>query len=339
MLCIVFCHCTENTFNMSAEWFQTAPHMLRIVRDLFFTAGRLGVPVFLFLSGYLLLSRHKCRRFDDVLDFYRRKEWPLLRCWLLWIVIYFLIGGAYTQDAWHTLGRQLLLTDQPPYGHVWYMPMIIGIYLGIPLLSMLIEHGGRKLFFLLLALSSFAAIRSSEQCLSMAISGSESTPLRLLDVSFIGDAYVTYILLGYLACLLADKLLSRRRSLLSLAAGCLVCGGIAFLYYQYHKQGVKIGLWYTDWRLIAGTFLLFLGFRCMDAWKSALVTMLSQGAFAIYLMHYPVLSALKKAGVLASSQPWVNTLLLFASTFALSFVLYLGLRRIPFAARYLFLSR
>ncbi len=330
MASIVFCHCTENTFNMSPEWVQAVPHWLGFMRDLFFTAGRLGVPVFLFLSGYLLLSRHPCRTFDDILSFYGKKWFPLLRCWLLWIAIYAVITGLDTQDAWNNFGRQLCQVVYPPYGHCWYMFMIIGTYLAIPLLSMLIETGGRRLFYLLLAFSCFASVSKGIE--------SQQFFATLLDMSFIGDQYLSYILLGYLACLVAPRISCGKARFLAVAA-LLLCLMLGRQYYVWHLSGINAGLWYTDWRLIFCTFVLFLSFKQFDSCKVKLVTVLSKGAFAIYLMHYPVLQALRGAGLLLFSQPWLNVFLLFACTFSLSVLLFVVLSRVPVIARYLFLMK
>ena len=310
---------------MSLVWFQSAPHGLRFVRDLLFTFGRLGVPLFLMLAGYLLFTRHPCRTWADVVSFYRKKWLPLLLCWLAWIVIYGLINRFWLwPDGWQALGRQLLFKDYPPYGHVWYMPMIIGMYLAVPLLSMLMETGGRPMFLLLLLFSVVAAL---------------VTPHVRLDLSFIGDKYVTYLLLGYLGFLMAPKI-GRNKSLVLLAFSFVAIVGLTWAYYHYHKVNLDRNLWYTDLRLLFLAIVLFLSFRFMDAWSVAWVKVLSQGAFAIYLMHYPVLVWVKNTGWFTRNDlPWVNTLTLFASTFTMTFLLFLALRRIPPVARYLFLSK
>lgn len=322
---IVFCHCVENTFDMSLVWFQSAPHGLRFVRDLLFTFGRLGVPLFLMLSGYLLFTRHPCREWADVLSFYRKKWLPLLLCWLSWIVIYGVINRFWLwPDGWQALGRQLLFMDYPPYGHVWYMPMIIGMYLAVPLLSMLMETGGRPMFWLLFLFSAVAAM---------------VTPYVRLDLSFIGDKYVTYLLLGYLGFLIAPKI-GCGRSLILLLISLVAVTGLTWAYYHSHKEGLDWNLWYTDSRLIFLSIVLFLSFRFTDGWQLSWVKAVSQGAFAIYLMHYPVLAFVKSTDwVTRSAQPWVNTGLLFASTFTLTFLLFLVLRRSRSVARYLFLTK
>lgn len=310
---------------MSLGWFQSATHGLRFVRDLLFTFGRLGVPLFLLLSGYLLFTRHPCRTWADVLSFYRKKWLPLLGCWLAWVVIYALINRFWLwPDGWLAVGRQLLFKDYPPYGHVWYMPMIIGMYLAIPLLSMLMETGGRPMFLLLFLFSVVAAI---------------VTPHVRLDLSFIGDKYVTYLLLGYLGFLLAPKI-GRNRSLVLLVFSFVAIVGLTWVYYHYHKINLDRNLWYTDLRLLFLSIVLFLSFRFMDVWSVAWVKLLSQGAFAIYLMHYPILVWVKNTGWFTRNDLlWVNTLTLFASTFTMTFLLFLTLRRIRPVARYLFLSK
>ena len=62
---IVLCHCTEFTYQLTQESWSTSSTLSQYVRTILFTLGRLGVPIFLMLSGFLLLQRHKMNNFDD----------------------------------------------------------------------------------------------------------------------------------------------------------------------------------------------------------------------------------------------------------------------------------
>lgn len=328
VMSIVFCHCVERSFNMSLIWFNEAPHGLRFIRDLLFTFGRLGVPVFLLLSGYLLLSRHRCKELSDVFSFYKTKWLPLLICWLLWIVIYALINGLALHptdpNLWASLGRQLIFREPPNFMHVWYMPMIIGVYLVIPLISMLIEIGKQGMFWLLMSLSCFATLLGE---------------FTMIDLTFICDRYLAYILLGYLAYLLAPYITAKRALFLIILSLCIAFG-IAKIYYNYHKAQIDWHLWYTDKRLIFGSLILFLSWRVANTCNFRIIKSISRGAFAIYLMHAPVQMWLIEAKLFEHiSSPIAKTFIQFICTFITTYLLYLALCKIKPVARYLFLGK
>lgn len=57
ILLVLLVHATENLFVMDAVHLNAMSVQSRIFAIICFTLGRLGVPLFLFLSGYLLLDR------------------------------------------------------------------------------------------------------------------------------------------------------------------------------------------------------------------------------------------------------------------------------------------
>lgn len=62
IICVVITHTTERVYNLGAEILGQYSSYSRIFALSMFTIGRLGVPIFFFLTGYLLLDRDYPRK-------------------------------------------------------------------------------------------------------------------------------------------------------------------------------------------------------------------------------------------------------------------------------------
>ena len=84
ILCIILAHSIEtNSPVNSIEEFNNLSAFAKAIYFSFYAIGRIGVPLFFILSGYLLLSRD----FDEnkTKQFYKNNFLPLLLAWELWI--------------------------------------------------------------------------------------------------------------------------------------------------------------------------------------------------------------------------------------------------------------
>ena len=87
ILAVLLCHSIEFAYPISLfNWTYMVPFD-QYFRIIGFTLGRLGVPIFLALTGYFLLSEEiSCK--DDVIHFYKKHLFPLLLTYEIWVVIY-----------------------------------------------------------------------------------------------------------------------------------------------------------------------------------------------------------------------------------------------------------
>ena len=86
---------------------------------------RCCVPVFLVASAYLQFPLHYSTG-----EFFRRRAVRILIPLLLWTVIYALVWGDPVQNF-----KGLLLNFNYAAGHLWFVYMLVGVYLLMPLLS------------------------------------------------------------------------------------------------------------------------------------------------------------------------------------------------------------
>lgn len=104
--------------------------------------SKVGVPLFLILSGYLMLDRDYTEP-DRLKRFFVHNWLPMVVAFELWVFVSFLLSaGKYAiqpDGSFRDLVGGVLSTaafwGEPYMTYFWYMQMIIGIYLFIPPLA------------------------------------------------------------------------------------------------------------------------------------------------------------------------------------------------------------
>ena len=137
ILLVLLCHSTEEGL-YSFELEDVVK--MDLVQQLFpfcaFTLGRLGVPIFLFITGFLLLTKE----YDDSnIVMFLQKNWlHLIICTQIWIVVYDLFLKLFIQaeySIFDILKDVLFMRTYTGMPHLWYMPMIIGLYGFLPFIA------------------------------------------------------------------------------------------------------------------------------------------------------------------------------------------------------------
>lgn len=104
------------------------------------STSKVGVPLFLIISGYLMLDRDytgpKLKRF------LMHNYLPMFVSFECWCAIAFLshFAANRTLQTVADFLRTMLFIDEPAMIHFWYMQMLLGIYLLIPVLACFLRH-------------------------------------------------------------------------------------------------------------------------------------------------------------------------------------------------------
>ncbi len=121
--------------------------------------GRAGVPVFLMISGALLLGRD-----ESYGSFFKKRFTRVLIPLIFWTIVYeikivadhhFLHGGVTMDNIFSVLKNPLA---GPVYDHLWFLYMIIGMYLVTPFLRRVIPVLRKNDLWYLLGLWIFSNI-------------------------------------------------------------------------------------------------------------------------------------------------------------------------------------
>ena len=135
VLFVVLTHSVDGLYGFSFEVVSEYTIYRKFYIFILLTLGRIGVPLFFFISGYLLLDRQY--DFGKTLIFYKRNLLRLILTVEIWIFIYNVFNALYYDTIFSTgnLWRNMLFLKGTNMNHMWYMPVILGIYLFIPLIS------------------------------------------------------------------------------------------------------------------------------------------------------------------------------------------------------------
>ena len=98
IILVVLCHATETIYRIDTSDWTMLSIQSRIIRTVYFTLGRLGVPLFLFISGRLLLSK-KIESSSDCFKFYKKNLLPLVIAVEIWTIFYYVFSMLFYNNA------------------------------------------------------------------------------------------------------------------------------------------------------------------------------------------------------------------------------------------------
>lgn len=294
--------------------------------------GRLGVPIFLVLTGYLLLGRNydleKSKRF------WIHKCIPLLMTTEVWIFIYWLLAAA--QNRFFDFGQlvcELLFLRPADINHLWYLPMILGIYIFIPIIANAINKFPVKILRRILVFPVIYLFLVPYLNYVFYLNGYSGIS-SLVDLSYSGGIYGTYIILGYL--------IPRRkifvRSWKWLFSILLILLLVAAIVNQeiFYQHGVEYRYWYDSIYvfLMIVVIISLLSQIEMIPLKNIFL-LISKYSFGIYLIHNIVLTLLIQL-LPQTIDRMTKTVILTVLTFLLSFLLVIVISKITKIKKLLF---
>ena len=109
---------------------------------------RACVALFVFASSYLQFPLHYSTG-----EFFKRRAGRILIPFLFWSVVYALVWGEPVQNF-----KDLLLNFNYAAGHLWFVYMLIGLYLIMPLLSPWAEKVGKRELLVYLGIWLFTTL-------------------------------------------------------------------------------------------------------------------------------------------------------------------------------------
>ncbi len=328
---VVLVHCSSFPYSIPGtitptimvNWFAS---------DIYGAVGYLGVPLFIILSGALLLTPAKA---DEPLSaFYKKRFYRVGLPLIFWTIFYFfwsfnIRGTPFTLDN----VLQGLLSGSYPL--LWFLYLMVGLYLITPMLRILVKYMDQKKYTLLLSFWFIGTV------LTPIIH--TFTPFFFNPLSFIVLDWVGYFLLGVY---LLNTKISSWLAYVGLIGGLLVA---------------VIGDWLltaTMGQAYTGFFHAYLGFNMIIAAASLfllltripksriengnrtlsrLIHWIGKNTLPIYLIHIIVLETLE-LGLLGFTFPYtgvfvVDVLVMAVITFVVSAAIIYPLKKIPYISK------
>ncbi len=110
--------------------------------DVYQSIGRMGVPLFIMLTGALLLAPSK--QTEDLGTFFKKRFSRIGYPFVFWGVLYF-IWDLYVENQPATQSFFIDGILRGPYFTFWYLYMLVGLYLVTPLLRVMVANASQKL--------------------------------------------------------------------------------------------------------------------------------------------------------------------------------------------------
>ena len=347
IITVVLCHTTESVFYADIYLMESPTLAARLFALLFHTVGRIGVPLFLFLTGYLLLDR-KYNTATEVVRFWKTKLLPLVITYELWLLIYETYNVLFGNKVFDikALICRMLFFQYSDWSHMWYIPMIIGVYLMLPFVSYLLKAFPSKLFIIPAAACFFYCFVFPN--INIVTPVYKNT----LSLDFTGNVFGLYIVCGYFMKKLIVYLHTalKGKKLKICIAGLFFMSALSFAVVVAFtmicfSKGIAFDLWYDFSLLFISTVCLFMGIGLIFIDRKVPLrrvwNKISISSMGIYFIHAILVSALSKMNFLGGSPlpRSVKFLVYTVVCFALSFLISELLACIPYASQLLLLRK
>ncbi|MEE1037022.1 MAG: acyltransferase [Oscillospiraceae bacterium] len=316
ILMVILCHATEGIYSLSISGLTDLSVQSKVSAFTLFTFGRLGVPIFLMISGYLLLDKEYDS--EKTIKFWKNNWFQLFICTEVWFFIYevFLKISGYEIGILQVVA-DLLFVHKVNMSHVWYMPMIVGMYLLIPFVANSLKHCDTKLlYFPILFFSVFSFCVPTGKAI-LNVLGLDALSLQM-SLGFSGGIYGIYIVLGYMVK--KEMLKFLKNAWLAIVAMVGIALSVILQLWSY-KCGVQYNIWYDCVFLMVASvsiFELFSRITIVPAYS--VVNWMSQYSFAVYLVHNMFRIPLKKYFLALNCAQMMKVLLLWGAVCILSFL-------------------
>jgi surface polysaccharide O-acyltransferase-like enzyme len=292
-------HALNRTYQMysgqSVE-FENISRLASWIEALIAVYSRLGVPLFLMITGALVLRKSMETR-EDVQRFYKHNLLSMLITAEIWYVImyWFMVLVQPTNTVLENKGflgavsgmfQTMLFQNQLTLGSMWYMPMILCVYTTIPMAILLKDQVRSKPLMLLIP----ATVLFMNNMVRPAVNSLRSfwgleTFETALNAANLFSVYYLYIIAGYLISRGALKKWKDR----SIVAGVLGCYAFCciYQYYAFSQPDDYIVSYDFPVILICAAFLFELirrKARLLKAFRRPIIY-LSKISFGIYFVH------------------------------------------------------
>lgn len=336
---VIVMHVTSGM--VGGEFTATPGYIIKLVYNAPF---HYGVPIFVMISGALFLNS--------------RREISIKRLWLhnilRMIVVYCVWSMAYgIADYLEYRGhwKYILWEFVNSRDHLWFMPMIIGLYMIVPILHTWVRNAKRKeieyflvLFFVLQIICETVKVLPLPEIAVFAVG--------LRNIQLV-CSYVGYFILGYY--IYAIGIRKKYLGIIYCLGGCSavvsVAAVIGLSYYSKHAvfgivDSYSLLTFFWVCAVFTGVCRIFDKNSCIEESAkhteaggkivSAVLSELGKDSLGAYLSHIGVMELMMKYGFRADTMPvGIGIPVYVLIVFAASSLLAALLRRIPFVGRYI----
>ena len=266
------------------------------IAHIYNTIGHTGTILFFFLSGCLLLSEEYDFR---PRKFYTHNFLKLFVAYYTWIVIYHLVGFVQRGNWGIRYIKDVIINvieGEASY-HFWYLPMILGIYLILPMLRAICHHSRKLAVYFVLLFFFCKVLLGTVLLLDFPYKYLVESVICRIPFTLVNH-HVGYFVMGHLLYQLWKE--QKPRFSIGITVGFIVVGivgslaGDLVVMAQTGTSSVCFNSLFSLTLCITAIgifgFLLKWPVRIEEK-TAAMVNKLSQMTFGIYMIHPLVLAA------------------------------------------------
>lgn len=271
-----------------------------LLKAVLYVFSRIGVPLFLMITGALLIPRD----YEDhavVKRFLKHNWWELFRTTEIWLIIMFCIKQLSPKSVLQTQGlfsalieliKTMLFVDQDTLSSMWYMPMILCVYLMIPIISIARNKLGDKYILIVAILVFISSMIIPNINTVLHAAGYDRTIEFALSHTDLFSIYLLYVLAGF--WISRGRLAHIDEKVLWLCFLVFYAGTVLFQYWIYSTPSGYF-VRYADVGIILTGSAVFEIIRRKLAPKenvAGFVVFISRASFGIYFVHICIIEGL-----------------------------------------------
>ena len=258
----------------------------------------LGVPLFVMISGSLLLSE---KHTDSMKDFYLKKAVRLVILYFFYFLFYNTVSFIGSGTAWgfENVKQDIVLDSLLGKGiyHLWFLPMMISLYLITPFIKSFMSDKGKCIAFLslyfVIAILLPTALKFEFPYKTIVGSIYERFP----NVMFIG--YIGYYVLGHVLHEFLPKL-SKGALVAAAVCGVVFFGIEVYACNWYSEKTGELSIILNDTMAVnafVASSCIFILCKHIKLKEYIVLTEFAKLTFGIYLLHPFVLNMFHQAGL------------------------------------------
>lgn len=302
--------------------------------------SRFSVPVFIMISGALILDREKKKdtTTTNIIKSSLKRVKRIAITFCIWSVLYY-IWSVKSSDVtvnMKTFGGSFI----KGYYHMWFLFMIVGLYLLTPLFVEIIKDKKLTEYYLVISVILCVVLPSLQLIVGDYIA--QKIEYVLSNCSVLAGSSFYYIL-GYYLRKFNDKNKHTNIILCLGFLGTAATAAFTVLYSQRINEQMTDFLGYCTLGVVLQSAAVFVFFRDKISKKKtssksiALITKMSKYTFGTYLVHIFILEALDYYFNFNTvmCNPALAVILVFLATTLISFIISALLNQIPLVKKYM----
>ena len=292
--------------------------------------GRCGVPIFLMISGALILPKINQM---SVAGFYKKRlpQFFLVLAFYFFITNIFVITLNKGEIKYDDLFNDLIHGRMMHAYQLWFMFTIIGIYFVAPFVGRMLQALKNSEILIYLSLCIIVYFLSVSQNI-LAGSGSVYT---VFGGDFLGT-YLAYFIIGYL--IHERKIIKNVKAITITLLLALAISTVVYIQFYLKSQGVlntnEGFTWYNSMGILIVSILIFSlmsKIKCSHhGGTSKLLKFLSDSSFCVYLFHLIPLEYLLTSSQLKAQPVILSAAFITIMVYAACTIYYLILYKIKY---------